>query len=483
MTNNQQLTTNDQQKMKIRKPILVGGLGLSFGLWAWWNLQDSLLQAGETGLTGVMIVGGGLWLLQKAKPRKNLSLPQPQIVTEAMLNKAIAKVQELIKLITTEAPDSDVSDLEAQIKTIRDRLQRQTLQLAIAGGRKTGKTELANQLKGSFPPETLEIIDTEALFSNSETEDSEIEKTILAADLVIFLLDGDLSDSQLQKIKQWRSRSQQVLVSLNKQDRYPEDEKAIIIEQIKSRLINLVDFDDISAISTQPAPVKVRKHQEDGTISETLETQKPEITLLRDRVSSLLENQRQALTLATAWREATNLQTAAKTRLNAIRRDRALPIIERYQWIAATAAFANPVAALDLLATAAISTQMLVDLGEIYQQKFSLSQAQNAAGTLGEQMVKLGLVELSTQTIGGLLKTNAMTYVAGGVVQGISAAYLTRIAGLSLIEYLQDQDIQANTETKINWDKFNQTLKNVFQANQRTAFLQNFVQQAKTRLV
>ncbi|MEC4807398.1 MAG: DUF697 domain-containing protein [Jaaginema sp. PMC 1079.18] len=469
--------------VKIRKPILVGGLGLSFGLWAWWNLQDSLLQAGETGLTGVMIVGGGLWLLQRAKPRKTLSLPQPQAVTEAMLNRAIAKVQELIKLIATEAPDTDVSDLEGEIEGIRDRLQRQTIQLAIAGGRKTGKTELATQLKGEFSPETLEIIDTEALFSNTETADSETEKAILATDLVIFLLDGDLADSELQKIQQWRSRNQQVLVCLNKQDRYPDDEKATILEQVKANLVNLVDFEDISVIATQPAPIKVRKHQEDGTVSESLEAQKPEIVVLRDRVSHLLENQRQALVLATAWREAINLQTAAKTRLNAHRRSRALPIIERYQWIAATAAFANPVAALDLLAAAAISTQMLVDLGEIYQQKFSLSQAQNASGTLGEQMVKLGLVELSTQTIGGLLKSHAVTYVAGGVVQGISAAYLTRIAGLSLIEYLEDQDIQAQTEAKINWDKFSQILQNVFQANQRTAFLKNFVPQAQKRLV
>jgi uncharacterized protein (DUF697 family) len=69
--------------------------------------------------------------------------------------------------------------------------------------------------------------------------------------------------------------------------------------------------------------------------------------------------------------------------LNQVRRDRALPIIEQYQWIAAAAAFANPVPALDLLATAAISAQVVSDLGAIYQQKFSLQQAQAAAKTWG----------------------------------------------------------------------------------------------------
>jgi uncharacterized protein (DUF697 family) len=86
-------------------------------------------------------------------------------------------------------------------------------------------------------------------------------------------------------------------------------------------------------------------------------------------------------------------------------------VIEQYQWIAAAAAFANPVPALDLLATAAISAQVVTDLGEIYQQKFSLQQAQAAAKTLGSLMLKLGLVELSTQTIGTILKGNAFTHI------------------------------------------------------------------------
>ncbi|HBY75733.1 MAG TPA: hypothetical protein DEG47_01695, partial [Cyanobacteria bacterium UBA11148] len=174
----------------------------------------------------------------------------------------------------------------------------------------------------------------------------------------------------------------------------------------------------------------------------------------------------------------------AKTVLNKARSDRALPIIEQYQWIAAATAFANPVPALDLLATAAISSQLVIELGEIYQQKFSLPQAQSSAKTLGSLILKLGLVELSTQTIGSILKSNAFTYVAGGVVQGVSAAYLTRLAGLSLIEYFQDQEIDKNTATDqpLNFERLTEKLQKVFQQNQRTALLQTFVQQALGRL-
>ncbi|MBD1945701.1 YcjF family protein, partial [Coleofasciculus sp. FACHB-712] len=126
----------------------------------------------------------------------------------------------------------------------------------------------------------------------------------------------------------------------------------------------------------------------------------------------------------------------------------------------------------------------VMDLGNLYQQKFSIQQAQAIAGTMGSLMLKLGLVELTTQTVGGVLKSNAITFVAGGAVQGVSAAYLTRLAGLSLIEYFQAQEAATTSEGRpLNLDQLRETLQKVFQQNQRVAFLQGFVKQAVARLV
>jgi uncharacterized protein (DUF697 family) len=228
--------------------------------------------------------------------------------------------------------------------------------------------------------------------------------------------------------------------------------------------------------------MKILRHQSDGSVSESLEQPPAEVTALQERLGQILTQERQALVWGTIWRQATELQQQAKTTLNQVRRERALPTIEQYQWLAAAAAFANPVSALDLLATAAINAQMLVDLSEIYRQKFSFSQAQAAAGTLGKLMVQLGLVELSSQAIAGLLKSNALTYVAGGAMQGISAAYLTRLAGLSLLEYFQEQESSSESGSSLNWEKLGAKLKQVFAENQRSAVLQGFVRQAITRL-
>jgi uncharacterized protein len=122
-------------------------------------------------------------------------------------------------------------------------------------------------------------------------------------------------------------------------------------------------------------------------------------------------------------------------------------------------------------------------LGKIYQQKFSLEQAQTVAGTMGSLMLKLGLVELSTKAISTVLKSNAVTFVAGGVVQGVSAAYLTRVAGLSLIEYFQQQEIAMDSGTGLNLENLRQTLQKVFQQNQQIGFLQGFVKQGVKRLL
>ena len=120
---------------------------------------------------------------------------------------------------------------------------------------------------------------------------------------------------------------------------------------------------------------------------------------------------------------------------------------------------------------------MVLDLGKIYQQKLSLSQAGTVATTLAQLMVKLGLVELSTQALGSILKTQPLTYVAGGALQGISAAYLTRVAGLSLVEYMQEAEVNLNTNHGLNIENLSQKIRQVFEQTQRYGWLQNFAQQ------
>ncbi|MBR8827073.1 MAG: DUF697 domain-containing protein [Gomphosphaeria aponina SAG 52.96 = DSM 107014] len=462
--------------VKLRKPILLGGISLSFGLWLWQNFGQSILEVGELSVVGAIALGTGWWYVQQKLSKPQLSPTVLLPLNQEKVAKAIALAQNTITSLEIEAPAQDCCGLKQQLAALPALCKRQTLQIAVTGGKKVGKTTLIQLLENAA---NICLVETPALFTATDTQEKTALKLATAADLVLFMVTGDLTESEWQVLQQLVAEHQQIILILNKQDQYVPEERAVIWQQLKSRVKEIIPAANIVAIAAAPTGVKVRQHQIDGATKEWMEKQGSELGNLGDRLSEILTKEKEQLLLGTTWRTAIKLEQEAKNILNAVRKVRALPMIEKYQWLAAISTFANPVAALDLLATAAINTQMLVDLSGIYQQKLSLSQGQTGSVTIAKLMVQLGLVELSTQTIGSILKTNAITYVAGATVQGVSAAYLTRIAGLSLIEYFQEQE---TCTEGFNLEKLGAKLQKVFQENQRTAFLQGFIQQALTKL-
>ena len=469
--------------VSLRKPILVGGIGVSILLWTWDTIGNSVMEVGELGFWGLVTLGTGFWLFRNKNKVKSEDAPVLTPVTEAMAQEAISQTEGMLTALEPELPAIDVSSLREKLSQLPALLHREQIKIALTGGKNVGKSTLKKILEEQELPFQVEWLETAGLDLPSNSQVNLASEINLAADVVLFLIAGDLTDSQWQTIQELSASRQRLLLIFNKQDQYPRTERDMIFQQVSYRVKDLIAPEDILAISAAPNPVKVRQHQEDGSIQEWSEQPEADVKVLGERLEEILTQEKEELVWATTWRQAMGLQRQAKDRLNQIRRERALPIIEQNQWIAAAAAFANPVSSLDLLVTAAVSAQMVVDLGNIYQQKFSLSQAQTASVTIGKLMVKLGLVELSTQAIGSLLKSNAVTYVAGGTIQGISAAYLTRIAGLSLIEYFQEQEVSIVEEQGFNLDKLGQKIKTIFEQNQRTAILQTFVKQGAARLV
>ncbi|MEO0376356.1 MAG: YcjF family protein, partial [Cyanobacteria bacterium P01_A01_bin.17] len=129
---------------------------------------------------------------------------------------------------------------------------------------------------------------------------------------------------------------------------------------------------------------------------------------------------------------------------------------------------------------AAISGKMVMDLGSLYRLKFSVNQAQAIASTMASAMLKLGLVEISTQALSALLKGHAFTFVAGGLLQGVSAAHLTHVAGLSLTEHFQELNALELVSPESNWqpEKLKKTMERVFAAQQQLEGLKDFSQKA-----
>ena len=399
------------------------------------------------------------------------------------MNKAIAQTEVIINQLAQEAATHPALEiLRENLAKLPLELDRKEIAVAVTGGKFVGKSTIVEVIKNAqtFPEMSLHFAETAPLFAVvGENSDVVTLSEMQKSDFVLFLTNGDLTDSEFQVLQQLKTAKQPTLLVFNKQDQYQPEERATVLQSLKQR----IGANNVVATAAAPLAVKVRKHEEDGSFQEWMEQPTPDIQQLTQQLGEVVGQQGEQLVCNTTNRKVLLLKADAKNCLNGVRRDRSTPFIEQYQWIAAAAAFANPVPALDILATAAITAQMVMDLGNIYQQKISLEQAQQVAGTMGSLMLKLGLVELSTRAVTGILKTNVATFVAGGVVEGVSAAYLTRVAGLSLVAYFEQQEIALDSGNALNLDTLRQVLQSVFQQNQKMAVLEAFVKQSVKRLL
>jgi hypothetical protein len=88
----------------------------------------------------------------------------------------------------------------------------------------------------------------------------------------------------------------------------------------------------------------------------------------------------------------------------------------------------------------------------------------------------LGIVKGAFQLLSTALQLNVATFVISRAIQGVTAAYLTRIAGKSFIEYFRhDQDWGDGGITEV--------VQRQFQLNRRDEFMKAFVQDAIARVV
>ncbi|MEM9149677.1 MAG: DUF697 domain-containing protein [Cyanobacteria bacterium P01_F01_bin.3] len=475
--------------MQLKRPILVGGLGLSASLWLLNIVGHSPVghALGDgSALMGAIALGAGIWLFKQNKGAQLATEPPHalQPVDKSAIEAVTASIESVLSTLIAELPEATRSDkaqaiwtkINAQrlaITKLMEGIDRDTLSISVAGNKSTGKSTLVSKLSTQWQPSHNQVVDITEITGESTLPSAD-------SDIVLFVTAGDLTQSELQHLHSLLQAGYRLHIAFNKQDQLIPADRQSVLQRIQTRV---EDFGvGVSAIAAQPNPIKVRRYQEDGTLQESTEQPDTQLTLLTDKLTHLVENEAKQLVLTTALRQAKALKAEAQKLLNAQRKQRAMPIVEKMQWIAAGSAFASPLPSVDLLASTAINAQLVVDLGAVYGQAFSLEQGKKAATTLAELLVKLGLVELSTQAFGSLLKAHAATYVAGGAIQGVSAAYLTRTVGLSLIEFFEEQSTLPQETRKFAFGEMGDRLQTIFKATKQSMGLQSFVQQALSHL-
>jgi uncharacterized protein (DUF697 family) len=151
-------------------------------------------------------------------------------------------------------------------------------------------------------------------------------------------------------------------------------------------------------------------------------------------------------------------------------------IVERYMWIGAGVLLVNPLPGVDLLGTAAVNAQMVIEIGRLYGVSLSREAAQDLALSVGRTLAGLGLIKGGIGLISGALSLNLPALLLSRAVQALTAAWLTRVAGRSFITYFrQDQD----------WGDggVREVLQKQYELNKREGALHRFLEVALSRVV
>ncbi|MBD1930813.1 YcjF family protein [Funiculus sociatus] len=430
-------------------------------------------------------------LFGQPKRSSRRRLPKvPEAKTEAA-EETLKAVRQQVAQIQDEVSKQALLERSREIEA---NLSRGELLVVVFGTGSAGKTSLVNALIGRMvgrvdaPMGTTEVGETyvlklkglnrEILVTDTPgileagvagTQREQLARQLATeADLLLFVVDNDLRQSEYQPLRTLAEIGKRSLLILNKTDLYTETDKETILARLRERVRGFISTSDVVAISANPQPAKL----------ETGETFQPEpdvMPLIR-RMAIVLRAEGEDLVADNILLQSQRLGEEARRLLDTQRRRQADKIVERYQWIGAGVIAVTPLPVVDLLATAAVNAQMVVEIGKIYGCELNMDRGRELALSLGKTLASLGIVQGAIELLSRVLQLSVAAYPIGKAVQGVTAAYLTRIAGKSFIEYFRhDQDWGDGGITEV--------VQRQFQLNRKDEFVKAFVQEAIARVV
>ena len=412
--------------------------------------------------------------------------------------------------VKTDAAEATLKAVQQQVAQIQDEVARQALlqrsrqialelergelRVVVFGTGSAGKTSLINALFGRMVgtvgapmgttvagatyrlelpglSRSILITDTPGILEAGELGQERgqaARQWAVDADLLLFVTDNDLRRSEFIALEALVAIGKRSLLVFNKSDRYSEVDQAAILGQLRERVRGFMAPLDVVSIAAYPDALEL----ENGVPYQP----EPDIMPLIRRMAIVLRAEGEDLMADNILLQSQRLGEEARKLIDGQRRRQADKVVEQFQWISAGIIAVTPLPFVDLLGTAAVNAQMVVELGRIYGCELNLERGRELALSLAKTLAGLGLIKGSTQLIATSLQLNLATMVISRAIQGITAAYLTYIAGRSFIEYFrQNQDWGDGGMTEV--------VQRQFQLNRRDEFLKSFIQDAMTKVI
>ena len=358
-----------------------------------------------------------------------------------------------------------------------DRLSNRNLRVAVFGRVGVGKSSLVNALIGqellatdvahgctrqqqalpwaiSIPGlNRIELVDTPGIDEVAAAARARLAARVaLQSDLVLLVLDADISRVELDALETLMNSGKPVLAVLNRSDCCPPEQLASLRQSISQRIQERCYRNHRPRI---PEPIAVsaapRKaiQRSDGRIRS--ERQPAVVNPLSRAVIHLLQEQGQALLALNALRQAERLQQQLELGRLERRRQEAQGLIGRYAALKATGVAANPLVLLDLAGGLACDTALVVQLCQLYELPMGGPAARRLMQRLSGHNAMLGGVQLGLQlALAGVrqLLLIAAPFSGGlslapaapvAVAQAALAVHTTRRTGRLTAHWLVDQ--------------------------------------------
>lgn len=357
---------------------------------------------------------------------------------------------------------ASLSEEFQQVATMLDKLEHGHIHIAVFGSVGVGKSALLNALLGSqrFSTSPLHgetrdaqmaswqayddggvfLVDTPGINEvDGEARERLAHEVAGRSDLLLFVVDGDLSETELSALRLLVRQGRPVLLVFNKTDRYTAADRKLVLQALQERTAGLLPAANIVTASANPSERVYIQVDEQGRETETTRKPAPEVQALREKLWMVLESEGAMLAAVNATLFAGKLSDSLSKRVVAVKKDLADRVVRNYCLAKGIAVGLNPIPIADLLTAAAVDVGLVVHLSRIYGLPISRHEAGDLIRTIGAQMVLVMGSVWAIHLISSALKGGSLglsTLLTAGA-QGAVAYYATYIVGQSAHRYFE----------------------------------------------
>ena len=356
---------------------------------------------------------------------------------------------------------AELADDFSQVQAMLDKLEHDHIHIAVLGRVSVGKSSVLNALIGEqrFSTSALHgetrqnerahwdeqeggslfLIDTPGINEiDGETRERMAHEVSLRSDLVLFVIDGDMTDSEYTALQQLAREHRPLLLVLNKCDRYSAAQREELRNSLLVRLDHIISAKNLIEVAADPPPRIVITVDADGNETENERPSPSDVTALKDRIWEILESEGKTLAALNASLFAGDLSDKVGARVLAVRRQLGEKVIRNYSLVKGIAVAINPVPVADLVTALGVDVSMVAHLSEVYGLPMTRSQSGGLIRAISGQLLLLMGATWFVHLVSSLMKAGSIglsTVLTAGA-QGAVAYYSTYVVGRAAEQYL-----------------------------------------------